>query len=63
MDAMKRYQSMVLNTIASGVVQRLKLCGAKGKSPSLVAKAVDLRKAYKQLAVSSDALVDSYLVS
>ena len=26
-----------------------------------IAKAVDLRKAYKQLAVSSDALVDSYL--
>ena len=50
-----------VDTIASGVVQRLKLCGAKGKSPSLVAKAVDLRKAYKQLAVSSDALVDSYL--
>ena len=50
-----------VDTIASGVVHRLKLCGAKGKTPSLVAKAVDLRKAYKQLAVSSDALVDSYL--
>ena len=50
-----------VDSIASGVVQRLKLCGAKGKSPNLVAKAVDLRKAYKQLAISSDALVDSYL--
>ena len=51
-----------VDTIASRVVQRLKLCGAKGKVPNLVAKAVDLRKAYKQLAVSSDALTtDSYL--
>ena len=50
-----------VDTIASGISHRMKLCKARNKTPSLVAKAVDLRKAYKQLALSSDALLDSYL--
>ena len=50
-----------VDTIVSGIVQRLLLGGGKCDCNNLVAKAVDLRKAYKQLAVSKDALQDAFL--
>ena len=50
-----------VDTIISGIVQRLLLGGGKCDCNNLVAKAVDLRKAYKQLAVSKDALQDAFL--
>ena len=50
-----------VDTIVSGIVKRLVLCEGKCDCNDLVAKAVDLRKAYKQLAVSKGALHDAFL--
>ena len=50
-----------VDTIVSGIVQRLLLCSGRCEGNDLVAKAVDLRKAYKQLAISKDALQDAFL--
>ena len=50
-----------VDTIISGIVKRLLLCGGRCESDGLVAKAVDLRKAYKQLAISKGALQDAFL--
>ena len=50
-----------VDTIVSGIVKRLVLCGEVFGCNDLVAKAVDLRKAYKQLAISKDALKDAFL--
>ena len=50
-----------VDTIISGVVRRMALCGDGKGCDGLVAKAIDLRKAYKQLAISKDALQDAFL--